>query len=126
MTTGTPSRSTCGHGWPGDVQRAAIQAEGCCHVRHDLKSYLQEHAQLAQRSVRVCENNLTGHKMDVKDRKLKAKSVVFHQTKNLQYYDISAKSSYNCEKPFLWLSRKLIGDLNLEFVPRDHFCPTRG
>lgn len=33
-----------------------------------------------------------------------------------QYYDISAKSNYNFEKPFLWLARKLVGDPNLEFV----------
>lgn len=33
-----------------------------------------------------------------------------------QYYDISAKSNYNFEKPFLWLARKLVGDANLEFV----------
>ena len=47
---------------------------------------------------------------------MKAKSIVFHRKKNLQYYDISAKSNYNFEKPFLWLARKLIGDPNLEFV----------
>ena len=34
----------------------------------------------------------------------------------LQYYDISAKSNYNFEKPFLWLARKLTGDPNLDFV----------
>lgn len=34
----------------------------------------------------------------------------------MQYYDISAKSNYNFEKPFLWLARKLLGDPNLEFV----------
>jgi hypothetical protein len=34
----------------------------------------------------------------------------------LKYYDISAKSNYNFEKPFLWLARKLVGDANLEFV----------
>ena len=33
-----------------------------------------------------------------------------------QYYDISAKSNYNFEKPFLWLARKLTGDPNLVFV----------
>ena len=54
--------------------------------------------------------------VDIKDRKVKAKSIVFHRKKNLQYYDISAKSNYNFEKPFLWLARKLIGDPNLEFV----------
>jgi GTP-binding nuclear protein Ran len=40
-----------------------------------------------------------------------------------QYYDISAKSNYNFEKPFLWLARKLIGDPNLEFVAMPALVP---
>jgi GTP-binding nuclear protein Ran len=54
--------------------------------------------------VRVCENIpivLCGNKVDVKERKVKAKTITFHRKKNLQYYDISAKSNYNFEKPFL-------------------------
>ena len=35
--------------------------------------------------------------------------VTFHRKKNLQYYEISAKSNYNFEKPFLYLARKLTG-----------------
>ncbi|KAJ2817276.1 GTP-binding nuclear protein gsp1/Ran [Coemansia furcata] len=69
--------------------------------------------------VRVCENIpivLCGNKVDIKERKVKAKTITFHRKKNLQYYDISAKSNYNFEKPFLWLARKLAGDANLEFV----------
>ena len=69
--------------------------------------------------VRVCENIpivLVGNKVDVKERKVKAKQITFHRKKNLQYYDISAKSNYNFEKPFLWLARKLVGDPNLSFV----------
>ncbi|KAG9509387.1 GTP-binding nuclear protein Ran, partial [Fragariocoptes setiger] len=69
--------------------------------------------------VRVCDNIpivLCGNKVDVKDRKVKAKAIVFHRKKNLQYYDISAKSNYNFEKPFLYLARKLMGDASLEFV----------
>nr|CAD7196331.1 unnamed protein product [Timema douglasi] len=76
--------------------------------------------------VRVCENIpivLCGNKVDIKDRKVKAKSIVFHRKKNLQYYDISAKSNYNFEKPFLWLARKLIGDPNLEFVAMPALVP---
>ncbi|KAK3860478.1 hypothetical protein Pcinc_033469 [Petrolisthes cinctipes] len=76
--------------------------------------------------VRVCENIpivLCGNKVDVKDRKVKAKSIIFHRKKNLQYYDISAKSNYNFEKPFLWLARKLIGDPNLEFVAMPALLP---
>jgi len=60
--------------------------------------------------------DICGNKVDIKDRKVKAKSVVFHRKKNLQSYDISAKSNYSFEKPFLWLARKLIGDHYLEFV----------
>lgn len=69
--------------------------------------------------VRVCEGIpivLCGNKIDVKDRKVKAKNITFHRKRNLQYYDISAKSNYNFEKPFLWLARKLTGDPNLSFV----------
>ena len=40
-----------------------------------------------------------------------------------QYYDISAKSNYNFEKPFLWLARKLTGDPNLEFVAMPALAP---
>ena len=66
--------------------------------------------------MRVCENVpivLTGNKVDVKERKVKAKAITFHRKKNLQYYDISAKSNYNFEKPFLWLARKLVGNQSL-------------
>ena len=35
--------------------------------------------------------------------------VTFHRKKNLQYHEISAKSNYNYEKPFLYLARKLVG-----------------
>ncbi|VBB28430.1 unnamed protein product [Acanthocheilonema viteae] len=40
-----------------------------------------------------------------------------------KYYDISAKSNYNFEKPFLWLARKLLGDPNLEFVAMPALAP---
>jgi len=69
--------------------------------------------------VRVCDNIpivLVGNKVDIKDRKVKARQVVFHRKRNLPYYDISAKSNYNYEKPFLWLSRKLVGREDLVFA----------
>jgi GTP-binding nuclear protein Ran len=76
--------------------------------------------------VRVCENVpivLCGNKVDVKERKVKAKTITFHRKKNLQYYDISAKSNYNFEKPFLWLGRKLVGNPQLEFVAAPALAP---
>jgi GTP-binding nuclear protein Ran len=59
----------------------------------------------------------------VKERKVKAKTITFHRKKNLQYYDISAKSNYNFEKPFLWLARKLVGNQGLEFVAEVALAP---
>ena len=76
--------------------------------------------------VRVCDNIpivLVGNKVDIKDRKVKAKQITFHRKKNLQYYDISAKSNYNFEKPFLWIGKKLIGDSNLNFVESIALAP---
>ena len=49
---------------------------------------------------------LVGNKCD-KDRSVKAKSIVFHRKKSIQYFDVSAKSNYNYEKPFLYLARTL-------------------
>ncbi|KAI0511681.1 hypothetical protein KFK09_012313 [Dendrobium nobile] len=75
---------------------------------------------------RVCENIpivLCGNKIDVKNRQVKAKMVTFHRKKNLQYYEISAKSNYNFEKPFLYLARKLAGDQNLHFVESPALAP---
>jgi len=69
--------------------------------------------------VRVCEHIpivLVGNKVDVKDRQVKAKNIQFHRKRNLQYYDLSARSNYNFEKPFLWLARRLVNQPALTFV----------
>ncbi|KAM3145452.1 hypothetical protein pb186bvf_002496 [Paramecium bursaria] len=68
---------------------------------------------------RICENIpivLVGNKVDSKDRKVKARQITFHRKTNLQYYDVSAKSNYQYEKPFLWLLRRLANDQNLAFT----------
>merc|ERR1712085_126843 len=76
--------------------------------------------------VRVCENIpivLVGNKVDVKERKVKVKQINFHRKKNLNYYDISAKSNFNYEKPFLSLAKKLVGDQHLIFVDTPALVP---
>ncbi|CAG9333055.1 unnamed protein product [Blepharisma stoltei] len=76
--------------------------------------------------VRVCENVpivLVGNKVDVKDRKVKAKQITYHRRHNLQYFDVSAKSNYQFEKPFLWLARRLSGDPNLMLVEAPVLAP---
>eukprot|EP00040_Diaphanoeca_grandis_P001948 m.20176 g.20176 ORF g.20176 m.20176 type:complete len:219 (+) comp12772_c1_seq1:136-792(+) len=76
--------------------------------------------------VRVCEDIpmvLCGNKVDMRDRKVKAKNITFHRKKNIQYYDISAKSNYNFEKPFLWLAKALSQEKDLEFVEMPALLP---
>lgn len=75
---------------------------------------------------RVCENVpivLCGNKVDIRDRKVKPKSITFHRKKNLQYYDLSAKSNFNVEKPFVWLARKLTGKADLNLVAAPSLAP---
>ena len=48
--------------------------------------------------VRVCENIpivLCGNKVDIKDRKVKAKAIVFHRKKNLQVSPITLKKGFS-------------------------------
>ena len=47
----------------------------------------------------ACFLVLCGNKVDVKNRQVKANQETFHKKKNLQYYEISAKSNYTFEKP---------------------------
>jgi len=76
---------------------------------------------------RVCDDIpivLCGNKVDVKDRKVTPKQISFQRKKaNIQYYDISAKSNYNFEKPFLWITKKLTGDASVQFVAEPALAP---
>ncbi len=64
-----------------------------------------------------------GNKVDCKDRKVKPKDIKFPEKSQIQYYDISAKSNYNFEKPFIYLARKLTGDPTLVFVESEALRP---
>ncbi|KAJ1979381.1 GTP-binding nuclear protein gsp1/Ran [Dimargaris xerosporica] len=75
---------------------------------------------------KVCPNLslvICGNKVDVPERKVKPKAITFHRKKELPYYDISAKSNFNYEKPFLWLAKKMLGNLNLQFVASPALVP---
>ena len=75
---------------------------------------------------RVCDNIpvvLVGNKVDVVDRKVKARQILFPRKHGIQYYDISAKSNYQFEKPFLWLMKKLTGDASLALVEAPALVP---
>ena len=52
-----------------------------------------------------------GNKVDIRERKVMPRDIDmnFNRTNNIMYYDVSAKSNYNFEKPFLSLIKDLIG-----------------
>ena len=92
---------------------AIIMFDVCSRITY--KNVINWYKQLT----RVCESIpivLIGNKVDVPDRKVKAKQILFPRKYGIQYYDISAKSNYQFEKPFLWLLKKLMGDPNLTLV----------
>lgn len=75
---------------------------------------------------RVCDNIpivLVGNKVDVKDRKVKARQILFPRKHGIQYYDISAKSNYQFEKPFVWILKKITGNSNLTLVEAPTLAP---
>lgn len=57
---------------------------------------------------------ICGNKCDEKNRTVKPKLIQSKVSKNT-YYDVSAKTNYNFEKPFLSLARTLTGHTDLVF-----------
>lgn len=49
-----------------------------------------------------------GNKVDLRDREVKPRDIFFHIKHNLQYYDLSVKSNYNYDKPFIYLCKQLV------------------
>lgn len=59
-----------------------------------------------------------GNKVDIKERKVKPTNITIHRQLGCMYYDISAKSNYNFEKPFITLLSLLVpGYLSLVNMP---------
>jgi len=94
----------------------------CAIVMFDVTSRItyQNVPQWVHDLRRICGASLpcvlVGNKVDVKERAVKAQNITYHKKQGMRYYDVSAKSNYNFEKPFLWLARQLTGDEELEFV----------
>jgi GTP-binding nuclear protein Ran len=68
---------------------------------------------------KICERIplvLAGNKVEVKERKVQGKQIIYHKRHELQYFDVSAKISYQYEKPFIWLARKVTNWPDLTFV----------
>lgn len=74
----------------------------------------------------VCKNIpicLCGNKVDIKDRKVKPSSITFRHKPDIVYCDISAKSNYNYDLPFVYLARKVFRCPELFFVANSQLLP---
>lgn len=58
---------------------------------------------------------LCGNKCDLLLRNIQPNEINYHRKKNIKYFDLSAKSNYNFDKPILEIARKLI-DPDLLFL----------
>jgi GTP-binding nuclear protein Ran len=104
----------------GGLREAYYKGADACILMFDLtgKDTYKKIPNLYNSVRATCGNIpivLCGNKVDCKDRKLQPRDITFHRIKNLYYYDISAKSNYNFEKPFLYLLRKLLKNEDLKF-----------
>lgn len=61
---------------------------------------------------------LCGNKMDLGTRASKSYQLYLANADTFEYFDISVKKTLNCELPFLWLSRQLLGNAELQFVAK--------
>lgn len=59
-----------------------------------------------------------GNKIDCVDRKVHPADIFVHKKMKTAYYDISAKSNYNFEKPFLYMLRKVTKNDTVRFTTR--------
>ena len=74
------------------------------------------------KKIPVC---VCGNKVDREvDRKVKASAAVkYAKKKKFEYFDISAKTNYNFEMPFLYFARLLLKDPSLVFVEAPNLFP---
>ena len=59
---------------------------------------------------------IIGNKVDEKNRKVKPKMIDIHRKLGIQYYDVSTRSNYNFEKPFLNTIRNFYDNQLITFV----------
>ncbi|GKT34559.1 GTP-binding nuclear protein GSP1/Ran [Aduncisulcus paluster] len=75
---------------------------------------------------RICEDIpmvVVGNKIDSKDRRVRAAQVRIPHQKNLPYYEISAKSNYHIDLPFLCIAQKLLRDSTLHWTKQPDYIP---
>lgn len=104
-----------------DAHCAIIMFDVCSRITYkNVPKWHRDITRICGESIPIV---LVGNKVDEKNRKVKAKQIHYARKHGLQYFDISAKSNYQFEKPFVWLLKKLTGDSNLSLVKAPVLAP---
>jgi GTP-binding nuclear protein Ran len=99
----------------------ALHGVQCAIVMFDVtnKESYQHIVQHRMNLHQVCKSDkivIVGNKVDAKERQVKPMDIMIPREMGVQYYDLSAKSNYNFEKPFVYLMRNLLDDPNVNIV----------
>jgi len=92
---------------------AVVMFDATCQTSY---THVDKHVSAIRK---VCEDIpivLCGNKVDIRNRVVYPKHITKQFKLNLtNYYDVSARSNYNFEKPFLRIIRKLLNDQDVMF-----------
>lgn len=72
---------------------------------------------------------ICGNKVDSRDRKVLAQNITYHRdlqlfrSGSMAYYEVSSKSNYQYERPFMFLIRQVTGRKDLVFVEAPAVAP---
>jgi GTP-binding nuclear protein Ran len=111
-----------------EINEAHYVGAKCAIIMFDVSSErsYQQVPKWYKSITNVCEKIpivLCGNKIDVDKTHVMKKRNRFAKKKNLVYYDISAKSNYNFEHPFIHISRVLSEHKDLQFVCAPALAP---
>lgn len=60
---------------------------------------------------------LVGNKVESMGKRINPSQIIFHRKKNISYFELSVRTNFNLEKPFLKLIRLLSGNDNVDLIP---------
>jgi GTP-binding nuclear protein Ran len=107
------------HKLPLIFQRKDFKDVQCGIVTFDFLSHMtcRNVRNWIRKVERICGDIpivVCGNKVEMKNRKVKDKHITIG--KKFEYHETSVKSSYNLERPFLWLARKVHKCDHLQFA----------
>jgi GTP-binding nuclear protein Ran len=112
---------TAGQDRFGGLREGYFVAADCAIIMFDLTDRsTYNHLEDRYRDlIRVCDRMpvvLVGTKADIANKDIRPSEINFHRKYEIKYYEVSSKSNFQFEKPFVSLMRDLMGNQTLTLV----------